>query len=151
MDSLHEVPIALSNDMCDIYVESRHTWDFNEQLWGKCETMWLGDVAFAFKVGWLVSATLSESVTFWLDVALQNGAIDRSLHKYKPLYRCDEGVDRNDVNDSTEQISVKSMTGPLLLLGAGVAFGICYKGVKSLRGLDGSKRHLEREIMKMQF
>ena len=143
MDSLHEVPIALSNDMCDIYVESRHTWDFNEQLWGKCETMWLGDVSFAFKVGWPVSATLSESVTFWLGVGLENGVLDTSLHKYKPLYRCDEGVDRNDVDDSTEQIGVKSMTGPLLLLGAGIAFGIFYKGLKDFKDLKSPLKHLE--------
>lgn len=126
-DEIAEVPNALSNGTCDVYVESKYTWKVNPLYWGDCGTMWLGDTLFSFKVGWPVSLAVSESITYWLSWSLENGAFDEAMEKYEPIPRCVEPVNTDDGDEDTQQIGVKSMAGPLLILSVGIIFGVINK------------------------
>ena len=126
-----EVPIALSNGTCDIYLESKHSWEFKEELWGDCKTMWLGDFVLSFKVGWPVSLPLLAPMNYWVGRGLEVGALDVAFRKFSPIPGCVEPVENNQVGPSVNPIGVESMTAPLLLLGSGICFGMIYKFLKS--------------------
>lgn len=128
---LPEVPIALSNGTCDMYVESKYSWDLTEELWGSdCETMWIGDFELSFKVAWPVSTSHSEPIAFWLGQVLEGGGYDDAFEKNAPQQRCFQPITPTVANSSTKQIGVKSMTGPLVILGIGIAFGAALKVMK---------------------
>ena len=136
-DDEEDVPKALLNGTCDIFVTSKYTWDIDDKYWGQCETMWLGDFVFSFKVGWPVSQAVLEPLTYWLGRGVEAGALEEALRKFAPMPRCVQPT--TVVTSTTKPIGVESMTAPLLLLGAGIGFGMIYKGAKR------SKKYLERE------
>ena len=119
---------ALSDGTCDIFILSKHTWEFTEARWAQCETMWLG-----------VSKSLAAPLSYWLGNVLEAGALGKAFEEYTPIPRCAEHKNNNNVNSSVEPIGIESMTAPLLILGAGICFGMIYKGVKS------SRQHIKNE------
>ena len=139
VSSMEEIPIALSNGTCDLYIESKESWDFNNKLWGNCESMWLGDFLFSNKVAWPVAVAFSEPINYWLGRSLESRSLDNARQNFLPPSQCIGLVKNNGADKSTEHLGVKSMPDPLIFLRIGIAFAIFYKCVKS------SKTYQNRE------
>ena len=131
LDHIEEIPKALSNGTCDVFLESKQTWNFLDKLSGNCETMWLGEFVFSVKIGMPVSLEYSESINYWFSNVLETEGFETFFMKYIPKPKCIETIVGNDENSSIQQIGVNSMAGPLVILGIGIAFAMFYKIVQS--------------------
>ena len=122
-----KISIHLADGTCDAVVVSKYAWEMTEAYWGDCKTMFLGDFTHTFKVGWPVSLSVSESVSYWLGSFVEEGLMDDLTEKYQPVPRCAEPDLFDEEDEEVEQLGVKSMAGPLTILGAGIAFGLFCK------------------------
>ena len=130
MNHIEDIPQALSNGTCDVFLQSKQMWDFNKKYWGNCETMWLGDFVLSFKVAMPVSLAYSEAMSYYVGRSVESGEFDTALRRYEPNPRCIESKDSNNADKSTEQLGVKSMAGPLVILGMGIFLAMFCKFVK---------------------
>ena len=128
----NQVPLVLANRTCDTFILSKNDWDFDENYWGNCETMFIGDFVAEFKVSWPISSALEGPISYWLAKSIGRGTFHEILENYRPVPRCHVPIKTNQNSSSVEQIGCVSMAGPFFLLVAGVAFGLFCKLGKSI-------------------
>ena len=119
-----EVPILLADGTCDIFVGSKYTWSMQEAFWGNCETMFLGDYIFDFQVAWPVSPMVAAPISYWLGYSAEMEMFHKFNRQYQPSSPCETSVEIQRAEISAHKIGVTSITGPLFILGSGIAFGV---------------------------
>lgn len=120
------VPPLLANGTCDIFVQSTYAWSVNKDFWGTCETMFLGNFIFDFKISWPVSDEIAAPISYWLGKKIGRGDVTKIIRSFTPTSPC-ANILNPPSSSSAKQIGVASMAGPLVILGAGIAFSLFYK------------------------
>lgn len=139
------VPHLLANGTCDVYIQSKLEWDMNPNFWGDCETMFLGNFVFDFKVSWPVTSGIAAPISFWLGKSVGRGRFSEIIDEYKPMSHCDKTRTTEKAVSSAQQIGVTSMAGPLLILAGGIAFGLFYRfGIFAVKQGAEVKRRLSQ-------
>lgn len=121
-----ELTTALEEGTCDIAIVSKFDYDLQPGYWGDCQITFLGNFLTVFKAMWPVSPAISIPISYWLSKTTDSGFFDKVIRDYQPPPLCDKAVEEVHSNHS-EQIGVVAMSGPILILAAGICFAFLVK------------------------
>ena len=125
-DSNLDLVKALADGTCDAAIISKFANKMDISSFGRCNTMFVGNTIKSFKVAWPVSISISEPITYWIGTGVEVGGFDAVVLRYTPPPVCSISDGVSGASTEVTRINVASMAGPLIILGAGITFGLSY-------------------------
>lgn len=125
----------LANENCDVLLVSNFQWNLNSAWWKDCEVIRTNDIVIFFKVGFPVTLSIAQAMSFFISRSLDEGAFDRSFNAFAPPKWCLPSAELTQKQENIPQITVAAMASPLIFIGLGIVFGFIIKYGKKCKGI----------------
>lgn len=141
---VRELNVGLSSGRCDALIASEFDWFLERNAFKDCQTTFIGEHAIFFKVGWPIVERYQKSFSYWLGKTSEIGEFKTLdiVGKYRPHNTCPDPFNRLEREQLASQITVASMTGPLVILLAGMIGGFALRFAKCIRKKSNNRRRM---------
>ena len=141
-----ELNTALFSGKCDAFLASEFDWSLYKEYFQDCKTTFTGEYAVFLQTGWPVADQYAKSMSYWLGKVTTIGDFERLdiVEKHRPIDTCPETFTRWKLEKLATQITVASMTGPLIILLAGIVGAFIVKFTRSVQKRSSRKQRVVR-------